>query len=109
MINNASLVFVFATRMEADPFVTMVNAGKVQTEPWPIYQAEIANQQAMIIVTGMGMTSAKTAIEFMLENYVINTIYNCGEAIRFSSNVLLYNIGVKNNIFFNERRKRLQK
>ena len=80
MIENASLAFVFATRMEADPFAVMVNAEMVQTEPWPVYQAEIASQRIIIIVTGMGMSSAKKAIEFIIENYVINSVYNCGVA-----------------------------
>lgn len=80
MIVRTTLVFVFATPMEADPFVAMVNAKQTAKEPWPIYQARIADQPSIIIVTGMGMESARTGVEFIIDNYAVNTIFNCGVA-----------------------------
>ena len=77
---STTFAFVFATSMEADPFVAMVNAKQIAKEPWPIHQARIAGQPSIIIVTGMGMESVRTAVEFIIDNYAANTIFNCGVA-----------------------------
>lgn len=80
MIAQTSLAFVFATQMEAEPFVDLVNAVRIAHEPWSIYQTIITGQPSIIIVTGMGMNSAKTAMEYIVEHYAANVIINCGVA-----------------------------
>ena len=80
MIAHTTLAFVFATSMEAEPFIALVNAEQTSKEPWPTYQARIAGQPAIIIITGMGMQPARMAVEFIIENYAANAIFNCGVA-----------------------------
>jgi nucleoside phosphorylase len=80
MIAHTTLAFVFATLMEANPFIAMFNAEQTSKEPWPVYQARISGQPTIIIITGMGMSPAKNATEFVIEYYAANTIINCGVA-----------------------------
>ena len=77
---RTTLVFVFATTVEADPFINLVNAKQISHEPWLIYQTSLAGQPSIIIVTGMGMEPVSMAVEFIINNYAVNTILNCGVA-----------------------------
>ena len=80
MITHTPLAFIFATSVEADPFIAMINGTQITRSPWPIYQAKLADQPSIIIVTGMGTEQAKNATEFIIENYAANRIFNCGVA-----------------------------
>jgi len=80
VIAHTTLAFVFATSMEANPFIAKVNAQQILTEPWPTYRVKIAGQLAIIIITGMGMQPARMAVEFIIENHAANAIFNCGVA-----------------------------
>jgi len=80
MIAHTTLAFMFATLMEAKPFITEVGAKQILQDPWSIYLASISGQPAIIIITGMGMESAMGATEFIIEHYAANKIFNCGVA-----------------------------
>lgn len=80
MIANSKSAFVFATSMEADPFIASVNATQIKKYPWPVYQATISDQPMVMIISGMGMEQAKAATEFIINNFVVNLIFNCGVA-----------------------------
>jgi len=92
VIAHTTLAFVFATSMEADPFISMVNAEQTLTQPWPIYQASIAGQPSVIIITGMGMDMVRPAVEFIIDNYAANTIFNCGVAASLTDNFIIGDI-----------------
>ncbi len=92
MIARTTLAFVFATPMEADPFIDLVNAVQIRSEPCLIYQAMLAGQPTIVVISGMGMCSAKTAMEFIVEHYPANTIFNCGVAGSLSDDYLVGDI-----------------
>lgn len=86
------LVFIFATSMEADPFINLVEGEQIAGEPWSVYKAVLAGQPIIIIISGMGMDSAKNVMEFIVENYAANTIFNCGIAGSLDENFIVGDI-----------------
>lgn len=80
MTTGSTIAFVFATSMEADPFIARVNASQTKKYPMPIYRTTISGQPIIIIISGMGMAQAKTATEFVINHYAVNLIFNCGVA-----------------------------
>lgn len=89
---RTTLVFIFATSMEADPFINLVKGEQIAREPWSVYQAVLAGQPTLIIISGMGMESAKNMMEFIVENYATDIIINCGIAGSLNKKFILGDI-----------------
>ncbi|OGT33736.1 MAG: hypothetical protein A2W28_04945, partial [Gammaproteobacteria bacterium RBG_16_51_14] len=73
-------IVLFATAMEADPFITSVHARQIASEPYPVFQTRIAGQPAVILISGMGPEAAAAAVRTILLHYTTDMIFNCGVA-----------------------------
>lgn len=92
MNTQKRITIVFATILEAEPFICMTNAVLILRDPWPVYQTSISGRAVTIIITGMGMQTTGIASKFFIENYPIDMILNCGVAGSLTSDFVVGDI-----------------
>ena len=79
---NKKLVplYVFATEMEAAPFIEAVSARQITDDPYPVFQARKTGQIGDVLISGMGMTAAAAAMHYFLLHHSPGMVVNGGAA-----------------------------
>jgi len=78
MKTHVHTVIVFATWMEAEPFLLRTDAEYLRAEPYGLLR--VADRHLLVLICGMGPESASGAIAFLLRNFRVAHICNCGVA-----------------------------
>ncbi len=70
---------IFATRLEAGPFLSAFQSIRIEKEPFPIYQIE-SMPWLHLAISGMGKVAAATACQFLIRELKSVEIINAGAA-----------------------------
>ena len=70
---------VFATRTEAKPLITVLEAKLITQDPFDLFSFTINSScQGLLIISGVGRQNAQNATEFLLKNHTITDLINSG-------------------------------
>ena len=70
---------IFATRQEAEPFLSLASAAAIETDPSPIYRVSAALHPACITaVSGMGKVAAATLSAHLILQHGVQVLVNAG-------------------------------
>jgi len=71
---------VFATLPEAEPFLDRVNARRIAEFPRPVYRFALSGdvEDGLVILSGVGLANARTAVEWAVREHDIDFIVNAG-------------------------------
>ncbi|MBN2041639.1 MAG: hypothetical protein JW864_16505 [Spirochaetes bacterium] len=83
MSNSTGLLF--ATDMEADPFISGFALSVFQEKPFKVYNSG----EIYLIVSGIGKAYAAMAAAFLIREYSVNRIFNIGAAGAAKSGIKL--------------------
>jgi adenosylhomocysteine nucleosidase len=73
--------FVFATAMEAEPFLALHTVREIAHAPSLIYESDgITHERFLIMISGMGLSAVATSTEHLINNFSPTRIINCGVA-----------------------------
>ncbi len=77
---TAPLVFVFATLMEANPFLRLLAARRIDDDVLHVYTARIEGRSARVVISGMGLLAARQTLQQLFRQYPLGRVVNCGIA-----------------------------
>lgn len=78
---------VYATRREAEPFLSLASVDALETRPLPLFQTTEDSQVAcMVIISGMGKVAATLAAVHLVLGHRISMLINAGLCGRLSKN-----------------------
>jgi aminodeoxyfutalosine synthase len=102
-VNTATPLLVFATLFEAEPFLQRLGAERMCDNPFTVFRSTCSSLPAefLILITGMGLQSAKQAMHFVVNQYNPNHIINCGIAGTLHDNINIgdiYQVGVTGSV-----------
>ena len=81
------LGIVFATRREAEPFLSMSMAKQLTEQPLPLLQPTITSQMdSIVVISGMGKVAATLAAAHLVLKYRVCALINVGLCGRLSRN-----------------------
>lgn len=72
--------FIFATYREAKSFLNRVNAWKINEDPFLCFEFSYSNmqQKGIVLISGMGMETARLATQHLITKYHITMVVNAG-------------------------------
>ena len=84
---------VFATRREAEPFLSLASLEALETRPLPLFQTTPDSPVAcMAVISGMGKVAATLAAAHLVLTHRVSTLINAGLCGRLANNER-WNIG----------------
>jgi len=76
MTSGTHTVIVFASWMEAEPFLRKTRADCLRDQPYGLFR--IRNRELLVLICGMGPQNASRAMAFLFQHFSIARVCNCG-------------------------------
>jgi nucleoside phosphorylase len=75
------VAFVFATMMEAEPFLAALPVSEIERRPYRIFASRKRQKSPfLVLLCGMGPAAAREALNYLLARHRIACVINCGVA-----------------------------